>query len=186
MSTKSWQIRLDRPHVIIIEHGYFSARRRITVDGREIADIRPGPLRAVMLWNTITEHPFELDGHACAIRVDPSNGMNYQFDLLVDGRSQKTGTETAPLPLAGNASARQSKWLLAGFLWSIPFAFASVLIGQLGTRRQGDALLYIAGFVGMGVCFAIGRAYGDRPLQGVLRCVAVVTALILLALVRVR
>jgi Fas apoptotic inhibitory molecule (FAIM1) len=187
MSTKSWQLTLDRPHVVVLEHGYFSARRHITLDGREVADIRPGPLRAVRLWNTVTDHPFTIDGHPCAVRVDPSNGMNYQFDLIVDGRSQKTGEQVAPLPDAGESGARESKWALAGLWWIAPFSILSVGIGQVGYRLHNeDVVLYIAGFIGMGICFSIGRAYVDRPLQGVLRCVAVVAALILLVLVRMR
>lgn len=185
MATKRWQITLDgRPHEVVLEHGYFSARRRIIVDGREVADIRPGPLRAVRLWNTITEHPFAIDGHTGAVRVDPSNALTYQFDLIVDGRSEKTGTEVAPLPHTAGDGSRESTWDMAGILGAAPFAILSVLVGQLANRLRGDTLLYIAGFVGMAICFSIGRAYADRPLQGALRNAAVVLALIALLFIR--
>ena len=187
MATKRWHITLDgRPHEVVLEHGYFSARRRITVDGREVADVRPGPLRAMRLWNTITEQPFRIDGHPCAVRVDPSNALTYQFDLIVDGRSEKTGAEVAPLPHATGEGSRESTWDMAGILWAVPFAILSVLIGQLGNRLRGDTVLYIAGFVGMGICFSIGRAYAERPLQGALRNAVVVLALIILVFARTR
>jgi hypothetical protein len=187
VAKKTWQVTLDgRPHEIVLEHGYFSARRHITLDGAEIADIRPGRLRAVRLWNTITEHPFTIDGHTCAIRVDPSNGMNYQFDLIVDGRSQKTGQPVAPLPYTADGKAREGRWILAGLWWSLPFAIISVLIGQVGYRVYNDALLYLAGFIGIGICFSLGRAYADRPVQGALRCLALIVVLILATLLDAR
>jgi hypothetical protein len=139
----------------------------------------------VTLWNTITEHPFTIEGHACAVRVDPSNGMNYQFDLIVDGRSQKSGSEVAALPLAAEGGSRQAQWMLAGSWWALPLAIVAVIIGQVGYRARGDFILYVAGFLGMGICFTLARQYVDRPLQGVLRCLVVIAVLIALTLLRV-
>jgi hypothetical protein len=186
VATTSWQITLDRPHVIVLEHGYFSARRRVTVDGREILSIRPPLPSALRLWNTVTEHPFTIDGHPCAVRVDPSNAVSYQFDLVVDGRSQKTGQPVAPLPYPGANGSREGRWMFAGFWWALPPAFLSVMIGMVGNRVNNDTLLYVAGFVGMGLCLSIGRTYVDRPLMGVLRCVLVLAAVIALTVVRTR
>ena len=115
MSTKRWTVELEgRSHEVVLEHGYFSARRRITVDGAEVLDQRPRGFGAVRLWNTATEHPIVIAGHDCAVRIDPTiDNVSYMKFLIVDGRDVDSGKPMPPLPVTATG-ARESEWLGKG------------------------------------------------------------------------
>lgn len=115
VSARRWTIELDgRRHDIVLDHGYFSARRRVIVDGSTVVDIRPNPLDAVRMWNTATEHPFAIAGHACAVRIDPTvDNMTYKKFLIVDGQDADHGTSLEPLPETPTGG-REGRWL-AGY-----------------------------------------------------------------------
>lgn len=137
MSEKRWNVELEgRQHEIVVRHGYFSARRQISVDGHEVLDLRPGPLTAVRLWNTATEHPFVVAGHACTVRIDPTiDNMTYKKFLVVDGLRVDTGTPVVPLP-ATAAGAREGRWLAGyggfrGFVVSIVTAVSVMVLIRL-------------------------------------------------------
>lgn len=137
MSAVRWTVELDgRRHEVLLRHGYFSARRQLAVDGRQILDVRPGPITAVRLWNTATEHVFDIDGHSCAVRVDPTiDNMTYRKSLIVDGVDVETGARMAPLP-PGASGAREGRWMagyggLGGFVLTLAGAIVVVTVARM-------------------------------------------------------
>jgi hypothetical protein len=141
LSVKRWTVELDgRRHEVVVKHGYFNARRQIFLDERQILDERPGPLRAVRLWNTATEHAFSIAGHACAVRIDPTiDNMTYKKFLIVDGRDSESGRAMTPLP-ATASGAREGQWLagqggIRRFLVSMIGVAVAVAIFELLQRR---------------------------------------------------
>jgi hypothetical protein len=79
---------------VIVEHGYFSSRRVVTVDGHIVVDV---PATWSRLWNVPTEHPFRIGMHDCVVRIWPRR-WTYGFDVIVDGRSVTTGGPPGPMP----------------------------------------------------------------------------------------
>lgn len=153
MGSKKWDVVLDgQSHQILVDHGYFSGRRRITVDGVVVLDERPGALDAVRLWNTATEHDFTVEGHAGRIRIDPTvDNMTYKKYLSIDGRDLETGMPTEALPSIA-AGRREGKWL-TGYGGPImqPFALAAIVLGQLAAELHSQPALRLAGFAGAGL-----------------------------------
>jgi len=115
VSEKRWLVDLDGTrHEIVLRHGYFSARRQLSVDGREVLDIRPDPFNAIRLWNTATEHAFVVAGHACVVRIDPTiDNATYKKFLIVDGRDAESGAPRAVLRAAADGT-REGRWM-AGY-----------------------------------------------------------------------
>jgi hypothetical protein len=116
MSVKRWTVELDgRRHEVVVKHGYFNARRQIFLDEREILDERPGPLRAVRLWNT------------------------YKKFLIVDGHDSESGRAMTPLPVTASGT-REGQWLagqggIRRFLVSMIGVAVAVVIFELLQRR---------------------------------------------------
>jgi hypothetical protein len=183
MGSQRWAVDVEgRRHEIVVNHGYFSARRTILLDGAPVVDIRPGAFNAVRFWNTATEHPFRVDGHEAVVRIDPTiDNMTYKKFLSIDGRDVGGGPSRTPLP-GQQGDVREGKWLAGyGGLLVQPFAFAALIIGQVAYARQGGALGFAAGFVGAGACWAIGRQFTGNALGQVVGCGLVIAALLLFA-----
>lgn len=94
MARREWTIvARGREHRIELEHGYFSARRRVVIDGSDLAipedEQRPFP-------DPGSVHPFSLDGVPCAVVIG-TNGYRFFYDVVVDGVFHTTGkpVETA-------------------------------------------------------------------------------------------
>lgn len=137
MTTKRWRIEVDgRPHEVVLRHGYFSARRHISVDGVEVLDERPGLLEALRLWNTATEHPLVIAGHPAAVRIDPTiDNMTYRKVLILDGKDVESGRAMAALPESANGR-REGRWMAgyggcAGFALSIGAAVVGITLLRL-------------------------------------------------------
>lgn len=120
----------------MLKHGYFSARRRISVDGVEVLDERPNPLEAIRLWNTATEHPIVIAGHPAAVRIDPTmDNTTYKKFLIVDGKDVESGTAMNALAETARGT-REGRWMagyggVGGFLfWAIALA-VTLAVGQL-------------------------------------------------------
>lgn len=97
MSRTIWDVELDgRSRRIEAQHGYWSARRIVTVDGAEVFKFTPASFREQTdLWQTSTEQAFVVDGHPLALRVRPG-AFRYDVDLIVDGRSMYDGLPAGP------------------------------------------------------------------------------------------
>lgn len=81
MTTKRWDFRDEdlRRYTVELEHGFWSGKRVITVNGREV-------LRAKKIFgfDPGSEHGFDVDGHAGLLRIR-SQALGYAFELYVDG-----------------------------------------------------------------------------------------------------
>jgi hypothetical protein len=183
MGSRRWQVELDgQRHDVVVDHGYFSARRRILVDGVPVVDISPGPFNAVRLWNTATEHSFKVAGHAAVVRIDPTiDNMTYKKFLSIDSRD--VDGEPSLTPLAGERGAvREGAWLAGyGGLLVQPFALAALIAGQVAFARQGLGLRSVVGFTGVAACWAIGRRFQGNAFGQIVGCALVVAAVVLLA-----
>jgi hypothetical protein len=98
MSRRTWDVTLDgRARRIEARHGYWSARRIVTVDGAEVFRYIPRSFHEQTdLWQTSTEHHFNVDGHPSSLRVRPGL-LGYDVELVVDGRSTDNGLPAGPL-----------------------------------------------------------------------------------------
>ena len=69
----------DGRHVVELEHGYWSGKRVIRVDGKLLEVSRK-------LLDTGSEHYFELNGHPGLIRIRIISGLIPEYELFLDGR----------------------------------------------------------------------------------------------------
>lgn len=183
MGSQLWEVDVEgKRHEIVVNHGYFSARRSVLLDGVPVIDIRPDPFNAVRFWNTATEHTFRIDGHEAVVRIDPTiDNMTYKKFLFIDGRDVDGGANRTPLP-GQHGDVREGAWLAGyGGLLVQPFALAAFVIGQIAFARPGGALGFAAGFAGAGACWAIGRRFKGNAVGQVVGCCLVIAALLLVA-----
>jgi hypothetical protein len=89
-----WTLDLeDGRHTVELEHGFFSGRRAIRVDGRLLEQSgTTGNVSTVLAgWLGMgSERENSINGHGCVVQIR-SNGVTYNYDLMVDGRSVSTG-----------------------------------------------------------------------------------------------
>ena len=94
MAKMTWIITLDGcEHTIELEHKQLSGKRHIRVDGALHEEGK-------VVFDIGSTHEIPIDGHTCTILIR-TNGLTYNYDLLVDGVSEKTGQEVAidePMP----------------------------------------------------------------------------------------
>ncbi|HEV8656148.1 MAG TPA: hypothetical protein VGR85_11620 [Candidatus Limnocylindria bacterium] len=121
MSRRVWEVRLDgRMRRFEVEHGYWTARRVVRVDKREVLRIAPPLLTPAMdLSETSSEHAFVVDGHECALRVRPTF-WRYEIELIVDGRSATDGLPAGPVLPAARGPV--------GWRWTLAIMFLLVYI----------------------------------------------------------
>ena len=98
MTQKTWQFELeDGKHTVDLDHGVFSGKRNIRVDGHTILDSSE-PQHLV--FDTGGVHEFHINSHPCAVIIR-TNGLTFSYDLAIDGRSTTTGQpidSIKPLP----------------------------------------------------------------------------------------
>jgi hypothetical protein len=103
----------------------------VRVDGVEVLRIDPRSLRERHdLWQSSTEHPFEVGKHQVVLRVRPGM-VRYDIELVVDGRSIVDDLPAGPLrpPAYGRYSYA---WIKVG-LASLPLlAYLLVILGLVG------------------------------------------------------
>jgi hypothetical protein len=182
IGSQRWEVDVDGTrHEVVVDHGYFSARRTIMVDGVPVVDIRPSLFNAVRFWNTATEHAFRVDSHDAVVRIDPTiDNMTYKKFLFIDGRDVAGGASHTPLP-GQRGAVREGTWLAGyGGLLVQPFALAALIISQVSFARQGGALGFAAGFAGAGACWAIGQRFAGNARAQVVGCSLVIAAVVLL------
>ncbi len=79
MACKTWTIEIDgNRHNVGIEHGFWSGKRVITLDGNTIE-------RSCKLIDTGSEHRFDVDGQPCILKIR-SSAFSFDYELFVDGR----------------------------------------------------------------------------------------------------
>jgi FAIM1 (Fas apoptotic inhibitory molecule) protein len=100
MTTKRWDFRDEdlRRYTVELEHGFWSGKRVITVNGREV--VRE---KKMFGFDPGSEHGFEIDGHAALLRIR-SQGVGYAYELYVDGNATAPQGTTITRPAPGTAT----------------------------------------------------------------------------------
>jgi hypothetical protein len=87
MAGKTWIVNLDGVnHKIELEHGTFSGKRVIKLDGQVIEESQK-------LMDSGTDHFFKIRNHLCAIHIH-TGGLRFKYDLSINGVSAETGQPT--------------------------------------------------------------------------------------------
>jgi hypothetical protein len=98
MTKKTWQFELeDGKHQVELEHGFFSGKRNIQLDGKAIFESSEFQN---LVFDTGGVHEFNVNSHPCAVIIR-TNGLTFYYDFAVDGRSITTGKSIdsiKPLP----------------------------------------------------------------------------------------
>ncbi|MBN2138392.1 MAG: hypothetical protein JW720_11350 [Sedimentisphaerales bacterium] len=78
---KTWTLDVNgRQHIVELQHGLIFGKRAITLDGSEIELEKSGNL-----IDTGSEHRFDVDGHACILKIR-SSGLTFDYELFLDGK----------------------------------------------------------------------------------------------------
>src|SRR5438477_11821484 len=99
MTEQTWNLQVDgRDHRVDAVHGYWSARRQVAADGREVMLIRPANPLQQLLWRALPpDPPLPISGHAALLRVTPDLARNpYRLTLALDGTRVDSGDAVAP------------------------------------------------------------------------------------------
>ena len=143
MSRRTYNLTLDgQARKVRVEHGYWSGRRVVSVDGVEVLRVEPRSLRERDdLWQTSTEHPFEIGAHHLVLRVRPGV-LTYDIELVVDGRSTTDGLPAGPLrpPANGRYPYALIKVGIAGIAF---IAYLFVVIVPFGTFARASGPRWI-------------------------------------------
>lgn len=104
MAQKTWRVELeDGKHEVELDHGFFSGKRKLRVDGNTILDTSE---IQQLLFDTGGIHEFNINSHPCAVIIR-TNGITFNYDLAVDGHSITTGQ-----PINSNKPLPSWVWLL--------------------------------------------------------------------------
>ena len=77
MAKKVWTFKLeDGNHVVELEHGYWSGKRDIIVDGVPLES-------SSKIWDTGSVHHFKVSGVPCVLRIK-GGVISFKYDLYVD------------------------------------------------------------------------------------------------------
>ena len=80
MAKKAWRIQLeDGEHYVELDHGTFSGKRTIEVDGKVVEQ------EGLNLIDFGGEHTFTIGNHECVVQIS-TEGFTYSYDLSVDGQ----------------------------------------------------------------------------------------------------
>ena len=136
MAKKSWRVELeDSVHTVELEHGYWSGKRTISIDGERM---NLPQKEASSFFDFGSHHTIHI-GQVSAIIHIKTNGLTFNYDLSIEGRSVETGrtvtVTTAPAPR-----------------WAWAFVAACGLIPVLSL---GGAIPLMIGMGGSTGCYAI-------------------------------
>jgi hypothetical protein len=145
MSKKTWSFAVDgTSHTVELEHGSFFRGKVVRVDGTLVD--KKFVQRKRWLQFTGCEECFEVGGHA-VIAYIYLNGLNFKYDLAVDGVSIRTGEPVVP-PLP-----------ISGWIWPLLFLNGVIIL-------MGGFFPVIIGLIGTAYCFRIARdpkkSFGKR------------------------
>ncbi len=78
---KTWSVSCPGNHTVSLDHGFWSGRAAIIIDGQEVYR------RGFTVFDTGFEHRFRIDDMPCLIRV-LNRPFAFTHELWVDGRLQ--------------------------------------------------------------------------------------------------
>lgn len=128
MPARTWTPQIGGvSHTVRLEHGYWSNKRIVRVDGEHVRTERR---TEELIFPLGSENRFAIGGVECAVIVTRTNLFFFRYDLAVDGRSVATGQ---PLALHG----------LPGWTWV--FVAGCLLIAVLGFLQRHVNMLAVLG-----------------------------------------
>ncbi len=81
MAKKVWAFKLeDGNHVVELEHGYFSGKRDITIDG---IPLESSSKLMDILWDTGSVHNFDVSGVPCVLQIK-GKVITFNYNLYVN------------------------------------------------------------------------------------------------------
>ena len=90
MAKKSWTFELDqKEHTIDLEHSSLWTKRRIYLDGILKEE-------KTSFFDIGSRNIIQIGRHTCTVLIGTNNGLTYNYDLLIDEVSVKTGKEKSP------------------------------------------------------------------------------------------
>lgn len=142
MAKRTWEVLLeDGTHRIELSHGFISGRKEIRVDGQ----VLPLPAAEQSMADFGGEYPFLLGSHQGVVHIR-TNGITFQYDLTIDGRSVESGDFHDPGQAARNRQI--GRWgacayaIIAGILclvfgdrfrfMGIPLTYVGVVVLAVG------------------------------------------------------
>jgi hypothetical protein len=88
MARKVWTFEIeDGRHTVELEHGYWSGKRIIRMDGKVVQQTG----KIAHLFDAGSEHRFLAGEHSFVIYIRPSL-IHFQYDLAINGHSVQTGS----------------------------------------------------------------------------------------------
>ena len=79
MARKVWRFKLaDGQHTVELDHGYWSGKREITVDGVPLES-------SSKIWDTGSVHHFEVSGTPCVLHIK-GKALSFDYKLYVNGK----------------------------------------------------------------------------------------------------
>lgn len=130
MAENTWYVvTKDGAHTIKAEHSYLSGHIKVYVDGQLVLN----KFKQHSIGSLSSLHPFTVGSEEAALHI-ASDMIRYQYDLIVGGRSMKSG-EVVPLEARVQARNRIP-------LWAWPLALGclmSYFAGYAFTLRLFDA-----------------------------------------------
>jgi hypothetical protein len=149
MANKVWAVKLeDGRHTVELEHGYFSGKRIIRVDGEQLES-------TTSIIDFGGEHSFQIGNHTGIVHIR-TNGLTYNYDLSIDGRSIGTGKE-----VSASGPLHAWVWIFVAGCGLIPLV------------SLGGALPAAIGFGGAAGCYAIGKDDSKEVATRVMLCAGV-------------
>ena len=130
MARAEWTVRVGgRDARIALEHGYWSGKRRIFVDGVEQQLPASERVRVIDFGSV---HRLALEGTLCDVVVR-TNGLWFTYDLIVDGVSRSTGARASAPP---DRSIVAPRWLLHAGLAFFVLAVLGTSTGAVLVARE--------------------------------------------------
>ncbi len=162
MANKLWSFQLDDgPHIVALKHNYFSVELKVADDGKLFALTANQQRKTFDFGSDI---PLDIASHRCDIHIY-NNGVGYEYDFSIEGRSVSAGKPMMPLQIpvwawlfitacivmpffsifgVFTAGAKSSHTLLLG---ALPGSVAAVcaymcyMIARIPTRSEGTRLV---------------------------------------------
>ncbi|HLN63834.1 MAG TPA: hypothetical protein VK464_20120 [Symbiobacteriaceae bacterium] len=109
MGKRTWSVTLsDGQHIFELDHGYWSGKRRISVDGQLVHE--GGGF--IKVWAAGARDQFTVGIHHCVVEVKPNfRTNNYDYALWVDGVPKlSTAEQEALQQVAATMAARGQSW----------------------------------------------------------------------------
>jgi hypothetical protein len=153
MAKKSWSFQLDdSTHTVELDHGYYSGKRKVTLDGKVIQNTAN---ILHVFFDIGSQFTFQINNHSGTIVIH-TNGFRFTSDLVIDGKSMETGQEVKlPAPISG-------------WIWFLIIACAMIPVISLG-----GIIPILIGFGGVTGCLKVVQNPRINVRQRFIFCVGI-------------